>query len=178
MVKEVAVLRLGHRIERDKRVSSHCALVARALGAREIIFSGEEDKKLIESIKDVVNRWGGKFKVSYSRRHEKEAEEYKKKKFKIVHLTMYGLAIQKEIKKIRKHQKIMVIVGAEKVPKQFYKLSDYNVSVSSQPHSEIAALAVFLHELFKGKELEKKFSKPKISIKPSIKGKEFIKYKK
>jgi len=178
MVKEVAVLRLGHRIGRDKRVSSHCALVARALGAERIIFSGEEDKKLIESVKDVVKRWGGKFKVSYSSRPKKEAVKYKKKKFKIVHLTMYGLPIQKVIGKIRKHQKIIVMVGAEKVPKQFYKLSDYNVSVSSQPHSEIAALAVFLHELFEGKELKKKFSKPKISIRPSAKSKEFVKYKK
>ena len=79
---------------------------------------------------------------------------------------MYGLKLKKEIPKIRKHKKLAVIVGAEKVPIEVYKMADFNVSVGGQPHSEIAALAVFLHELFKGKLLDTKFAGAKIKIVP------------
>jgi len=65
----------------------------------------------------------------------------------------------------------MIFVGAEKVPGEVYKLSDWNVSVTNQPHSEIAALAVFMHELLKGKELGKKFRKAKVRILPTARGK-------
>ncbi|MBU2477332.1 tRNA (cytidine(56)-2'-O)-methyltransferase, partial [Candidatus Micrarchaeota archaeon] len=68
-------------------------------------------------------------------------------------------------------------VGAEKVPPQVYEKSDYNISIGNQPHSEIAALAVFLHELFEGKELNKKFSKGQIKIIPQKKGKKTKKNK-
>ena len=37
----IVVLRLGHRIGRDARISTHCGLVARALGANKIIYSGD-----------------------------------------------------------------------------------------------------------------------------------------
>ena len=47
----------------------------------------------------------------------------------------------------------MVVVGAEKVPREVYELADYNVSVGNQPHSEIAALAVFLDRLTDGGSL-------------------------
>ena len=34
----IAVLRIGHRINRDKRITTHCALVARAFGAKKIFI--------------------------------------------------------------------------------------------------------------------------------------------
>jgi len=58
----------------------------------------------------------------------------------------------------------------KKVPKEAFLLSDYNVAIGNQPHSEIAALAVFLDRYFEGKELEKDF-KGKLKIIPSTKGK-------
>ena len=36
----VTVLRLGHRRERDKRITSHLGLTARAFGADQIVLSG------------------------------------------------------------------------------------------------------------------------------------------
>ncbi|MEM5871528.1 MAG: tRNA (cytidine(56)-2'-O)-methyltransferase, partial [Candidatus Aenigmatarchaeota archaeon] len=54
----IYVLRLGHRIHRDERISTHCGLVARAFGADGIIYSGEHDEKLIESVKRVSEEWG------------------------------------------------------------------------------------------------------------------------
>ena len=67
---------------------------------------------------------------------------------------------------------LLVIVGAEKVPREIYNLASYNVSVGSQPHSEVAALAVFLDRLFMGEELYTTFVKAKIRVKPSSRGKE------
>jgi len=152
----ISILRLGHRYGRDERISTHCGLAARALGAKEIIYSGEKDKSIIESIKKVNKRWGGSFSVKYEKNYRKVIKHYKKKKFLVVHLTMYGLPIQNEMKKLRK-KNILLIVGSEKVPFEIYKSADYNIAVTNQPHSEVAALSVFLHEYFKGKELNKRF---------------------
>ncbi len=167
----IKILRLGHRQKRDERLSTHVGLAARALGAGEVIYSGEEDRGIIESVNSVAKRWGGKFEVHYENNWKKVVENAKKKKFCIVHLTMYGTPLKKRMRKIRKNKNIMVVVGSEKVPYEMYQMADFNISVTNQPHSELAALAIFLHELQRGKELEKKFPKAKISIVSQEKGK-------
>lgn len=171
MKTQAIVLRLGHRIERDKRITTHCALVARAFGAGRIAIAGEQDKALVERVNKLAAKWGSSFKASFAKNARAFAKTASRKGAKIVHLTMYGLPVQEQIKKIRKEKKLLVIVGGEKVPREYYDLADYNVAVTSQPHSEVAALAVFLHELFEGKELEKKFSGAKVWVVPQKKGK-------
>lgn len=168
----ISVLRLGHRYKRDERLSTHVALASRALGASEIIFSGEHDSLLEERIKKVIKNWGGSFCVSYKKNYKRVIEEYRKKKYIIVHLTVYGLPIQKEVKKIRKCKKLLIIVGSQKVPGEVYRLSDFNISVTSQPHSEVAALAIFMHEFYRGSELNKKFANARVRIKPCKCGKD------
>ncbi|MBI2971858.1 MAG: tRNA (cytidine(56)-2'-O)-methyltransferase [Candidatus Aenigmarchaeota archaeon] len=170
----IIILRIGHRYERDERLSTHCGLVARAFGARRIIFSGEHDAKLMESIGGVAERWGGPFDVHYEGQWKKSLLAHKKKGFTVVHLTMYGTPVQKAMRIIRKRKKLLVVVGSEKVPPEIYQLADFNVSVTSQPHSEVAALAVFLHEYHKGKELSKRFRGAKLRIVPQEKGKKVI----
>lgn len=167
----LAVLRLGHRIRRDPRVTTHVALVARALGANKIILSGERDEKIIASVNKVCEKWGGKFKASYEKDWKKVMKKFKGVK---AHLTMYGLPLNKEIRKLRKEKNILIIIGAEKVPREVYELADYNLAITNQPHSEIAALAVFLHEYFKGKELDKKFA-GKTMVVPTSHGKKVVK---
>src|SRR3989338_5793266 len=149
----IIILRLGHRPFRDQRISTHCGLVARAFGADKIIYSGEKDDKFENSIRGVVGNFGGKFEIRHTESWKKTLSEYRKKGFKIVHLTMYGLQIQKEIRKIKKCKKLLVVIGGEKVQPEAYQLADFNVSVTNQPHSEAAALAVFLDKYFGGKEL-------------------------
>src|SRR3989338_8124926 len=115
----VCVLRIGHRHDRDARISTHCGLVARALGADKIIYSGEKDDKLLESVQNVAQRWGGPFKVEYAESYRKVIKQAKKRKVLVLHATMYGLPIQKEIDKVRrlgKRRGILFIIGAEKVP--------------------------------------------------------------
>jgi tRNA (cytidine56-2'-O)-methyltransferase len=74
----------------------------------------------------------------------------------VVHLTMYGENLPNVIGQLE-NEKLMVVVGAEKVPPDLYRLADYNVAVTNQPHSEIAALSVFLDHLQGGQELKADF---------------------
>ena len=53
------------------------------------------------------------------------------------------------------------------MPGEVYKLADYNIAVTSQPHSEVAALAITIHDLQKGEELKKVFGDYKLRIVPS-----------
>jgi tRNA (cytidine56-2'-O)-methyltransferase len=69
---------------------------------------------------------------------------------------------------------VMLVVGSQKVPGEFYssEISDFNVAVGNQPHSECSALAIFLDRFFEGKELGKPFEKAKIEIVPKKRGNE------
>src|SRR3989344_6939558 len=167
----LTVLRMGHRLGRYERLSTHMGLTARALGADGIIYTGEKDNGLLQSVAETAKRWGGNFTVSYEEDWKAAVKSVKRKGFKLVHLTMYGEPLQKKIVKIRKEKKLMIAAGSAKVPGQMYLVADYNIAVGSQPHSEVAALAVFLHEYFKGKELDKTFPKAKLVIEPQARGK-------
>ncbi len=174
---EISVLRLGHRLVRDTRMSTHAALVSRALGAKEIIMSGAEEDETVDSIKRVNARWGGHFKITQS---ENWREIIRHWNGVVVHLTMYGEQLDKGLPKIRrklarlKTNKLLLVIGAEKVPREVYSLSDFNVAVGNQPHSEVAALAIFLDRIYKGMELYFTFENAKITIIPSSKGKEVV----
>jgi len=86
---------------------------------------------------------------------------------------MYGEKIDKieEIREKSKDRDILIVVGAEKVPPEVYEKADYNISIGSQPHSEVAALAVFLDRFFKDRDLYKEFEDAEMRILPSAKGK-------
>lgn len=174
---KITVLRIGHRIIRDKRVTTHVVLTARAFGASEIIISGERDDQLIMKLEKFIEKWGGEFKISFKEEWRRTIEEWKKNGGKIIHLTMYGINLPEIIEEVRKawsQNDIMIIVGSEKVPREVYELADYNIAISNQPHSEVAALAIFLDWLQEGKELTKQFDKPKIKIIPQKHGKKAI----
>jgi len=167
----VTVLRLAHRARRDHRVTTHCALVSRAFGADAFVFSGDRDSSIIISVNDVVKRWGGPFDISYTASWRRWLSKIHGKA-KIVHLTMYGQELEKVIPKVRKFKDdLIVIIGGEKVPREVYELANFNVSVTLQPHSEVAGIAVFLDRLFSGKELVKSFVKQMIKIIPQERGK-------
>jgi tRNA (cytidine56-2'-O)-methyltransferase len=94
----------------------------------------------------------------------------------IVHLTAYGENIQTSnvLDRLRDIKKdILIIVGSQKVPGDFYseEVSDFNVAVGNQPHSECAALAIFLDRFFKGETLGRTFDDAKKKIIPQERGK-------
>jgi len=150
----INILRIGHRISRDKRITTHCCLVARAFGADKILID-TEDKKIEENIKSTNKRFGGKFEVETGISAKKILKQWTGT---IVHLTMYGDLLEKSIKKIDKKKDLLVVIGAEKVPGYVYEMADYNVSIGNQPHSEVAALALFLDRYTKGEWTNKKFN--------------------
>ncbi len=173
-MQEIIIFRYGHRAVRDYRVSSHCSLVARALGAKKIIICGDKDLSMKESVDDINKRWGGKFEVDFVEDWKKEIKKIKKQGYCLIHLTMYGESIVKKEKEIKKQGKICIIIGSQKVEKEVYYLSDYNISITNQPHSEIAALAITIDRLLGGKELTKNFSNAKKQIIPQKQGKQVI----
>jgi tRNA (cytidine56-2'-O)-methyltransferase len=63
------------------------------------------------------------------------------------------------------------VVGGPKVPAEVFDLADYNVAVGHQPHSEVAALAVFLDRLFQGDALHAIPDDAEFVIEPMRRGK-------
>ncbi len=166
---KIEVFRLNHRKKRDPRLTTHLCLAARAFGASTVYYSGERDLDLEKTINSVTKGWGGPFKVKFVAKDRSFIKNYRGTK---VHLTMYGEPFNKKISVLRKaHGAKLVIVGGPKVQPWIYGISDCNFAVTSQPHSEVSALAVFLHELQKGKELNKQFKSAKLRIIPQKSGK-------
>ncbi|MBD3263429.1 tRNA (cytidine(56)-2'-O)-methyltransferase [Candidatus Woesearchaeota archaeon] len=166
----ITVMRYGHRPMRDKRTTTHVGLVARAFGADRILLAGTGG--VPKSILDVVDRWGGDFRVETVREWRRFLRDFQGTR---IHLTMYGLPLGETIDEIRERSlkgDLLIFVGAEKVPPEVYEWCDYNVAVGSQPHSEIAALAVFLDHLHRGAELECEFPGAELRVVPSERGKE------
>ncbi len=172
--QKLFALRLNHRPHRDLRISTHTALVARAFGMDGIFFSGVPDKKLCERVNRVTENFGGDFLIKTGCEWKKVIKYWLSQEGEIIHLTMYGLPLLKVIEKIRNSPKDkLIVVGGPKVPREIYSLATYNVSITNQPHSEIAALAVFLNGYYEGQELNFEFKAAKMKIIPSKDGKKF-----
>ncbi len=168
--KSVRVLRVGHRFVRDDRTITHLCLVSRALGA-EAIYLQEVEKELLETIDEVNKTWGGEFEVIEDPSWKKVITAAKKHGRKVVHLTMYGAPLMSKMVEMRAAKDLLIVVGGPKVPREIYTLADFNVSVTGQPHSEVAAIAILLHELFEGKELKREFGHSRLRIIPQDRGK-------
>jgi len=65
-----------------------------------------------------------------------------------------------------------VIVGGAKVPSEVFELSQYNLAVGNQPHSEVAALALFLEGWNGPSASERLLENGELIINPSAKGKD------
>jgi tRNA (cytidine56-2'-O)-methyltransferase len=176
---DIMVLRWGHRPQRDARLTAHVALTARALGASGIILADIQDPKIQETINKVTIAWGGTFSFQMGTPWRKAVKDWKAKGGIVVHLTAYGENIQtsdvmKRIKNTRKD--VLLLVGSQKVPSEFFSehISDFNVAIGNQPHSECASLALFLDRFFEGKSLAKRFEKAKLRIEPQQHGKKTV----
>lgn len=168
-MSEIVIMRIGHRPQRDKRVTTHVALAARALGAKGI-YVDTRDPVLEENIRSVANRFGGDFFIDTGVRWKKAVDDYGGT---TVHLTMYGQRVDEALEKIPREGRMMIIVGAEKVPPEVYERADFNVSVGNQPHSEIAALAIFLDRFTEGKALYEDRG-GKMTVVPNERGKTVV----
>lgn len=148
-------------------MTTHVALAARAFGAQRILVD-TRDAALEKSVRDVVRRFGGPFEIETGIAWRRALKEFQGAK---VHLTMYGLPLEEVVAQIPRDRDLLVVVGAEKVPAELYRLADWNVAVGNQPHSEVAALAVFLDRLLGGEGLRRDFG-GRLRIRPSARGKD------
>jgi len=164
---------VGHRFVRDDRTLTHLCLVSRALGA-EAIYLEEAETEIVQQVRDVNESWGGSFEVTVGTPWRGVIQEARKDGRKVVHLTMYGLPLLDRVGELRGFRKFLVVVGGPKVPGEIYHIADYNISVTTQPHSEVAALAIALHELQGGEELKRDFGKSKLRVLPKERGKQVI----
>ncbi|SFM24508.1 tRNA (cytidine(56)-2'-O)-methyltransferase [Methanolobus profundi] len=173
MPKEIVILRLGHRPQRDKRITTHVGLTARAFGAKGMLLASE-DQKLADNIADVSTRWGGNFYVENNVSWKAEINKWKDAGGKVCHLSMYGINLPDAVPEIKECEKLMVVVGAEKVPFEIYEMADWNVAVGNQPHSEVAAVAVTLDRIAETDHLRDEFEGGELTIVPEKCGKKVI----
>jgi len=178
-MQRIVVLRWGHRVQRDARLTTHVALTARALGASGFLLAGTRDEAIKATVAKVTDSWGGEFSFEMGTSWKSVVRDWKAKDGIVVHLTAYGENLQAGdvLDRIRNAGKdVLLLVGSQKVPSEFFssEVSDFNVAVGNQPHSECAALAVFLDRFFEGKELVEKFGNAKIRIIPQERGKKTV----
>lgn len=165
----ITVVRLGHRPGRDERTTTHVALVARAFGAERAIVPATAGH-VADTVADIADRFGGDFEVcgvDSPRSYLAGVDG------PIVHLTMYGLPVAEQAPAIREavDDRLVIAVGAGKVPGEVYDRADWNVAVTNQPHSEIAALGVFLDRLSEGRALARTFDDAAYEVVPTATGK-------
>jgi len=170
---EIEVLRIGQRLVRDDRVTTHVALVARAFGASKI-YMNEVNPEIKNTLDKINKTWGGDFNIEFIENWKPIIKKRKSESAKIVHLTMYGQNVNDIESSIQNEDEILIVVGAEKVPREIYEFADYNVSVGNQPHSEISALAVLLDRIQKGNQFSSMYQNAQRKIIPTKQGKNVI----
>ena len=158
-------------------MTSHLGLTARALGANGMVIFGDHDPSIVETLSGVSERFGGEF----TSRFEKNPMGYLKK-FRmggpdrlpgtVVHLTMYGESHSETLPRIRRDRPVAFVVGGAKVPGELFGIADYNISVGNQPHSEVAALALFLDGWYGTGSAERVLDGGELIINPSNTGKD------
>jgi tRNA (cytidine56-2'-O)-methyltransferase len=166
----VSVLRLGHRPGRDERMTTHVGLTARAFGADRVVFE-DHATDAVDTACDITDRFGGPFEVRTTENPKRVLREFSGT---VVHLTMYGERVQNvenEVRAAHAEGPMLVVVGAGKVPFDVYERAKFNVAVTSQPHSEVAALGVFLDRLFEGRELDREWVDAERRVVPTETGK-------
>jgi tRNA (cytidine56-2'-O)-methyltransferase len=169
----IEVLRIGQRLIRDDRVTTHVALVARAFGASKI-YMNEINPEIKNTLEKVNKTWGSNFEIVFIDDWKKVIKDRKRNSFTIIHLTMYGENINDKESLLKEENDLLIVVGAEKVPREFYDLSDYNIAIGNQPHSEISALAVLLDRVQEGRQFSSAFLDAQRKIVPTRQGKRVI----
>ena len=171
------VLRLGYRKGRDPRITTHLALVSRALGATGFLLAGDDDSDLFANVQSVNDRFGGDMACEHvgggmgwlKRFSQNDAGDGAPGV--VVRLTMYGEPYRSVLPRIRRDRPLTVVVGGAKVPGDVFEYAHHNVAVGNQPHSEVAALALFMEAWFGEGGTERHFPDARLVIEPSARGK-------
>jgi len=161
----ITVLSIG---EGNYRVRLNMCLTARAFGAARIVFIGSRDSRLVGYIGKLNYKWGGAFKVDFSTNAAKAIKSFNK--YKKIYLTMFGVPLKQVEYTLKTYKNILLIVTAKDWEASLSKLTDFDVSITTQPHAQVASIAIFLHEFFNGRELAVQFQNARYKIVPKPKG--------
>lgn len=131
------------------------------------MFLHPPDPALEDRLRSVSRRWGGNFEVVPTRDWRTLVRSFDGD---VVHLTMYGLPLVEVAPRLRRSRRLLVAVGGAKVPPELYRVARFNVSVGTQPHSEVAALAVALTQLL-GLPRDRPMRNARLRIVPRARGK-------
>ena len=146
-------------------------MVARAFGASNVTFypeDGKSMKKLERRCRSLNRNWGGAFSAASTKDWKSFVKE--KKNYLKIYLTRYGIPINKIGYQIRTYKNVLVIVSEKEVIKPLYKTSDFNLSITTQPHSCTSSIAVFLHDFYQGRELAMHFENARYKVNPEERG--------
>lgn len=58
---------------------------------------------------------------------------------------------------LKTYKNLLLIVTLKEEVNPIQRIADFSISVSSQPHCSAAAIAIFLHEFYNGRELAMHF---------------------
>lgn len=139
-------------------------MAARAFGASNVTFVSKKNPKLIRHFKTLNRKWGGNFSVEFTNNWREHVRS--KKNYKVVYLTRYGIPINKIEYSLKTYKNILVIVTVTETAKKLMDISDFNVSITSQPHAAASAVALFLHHFFEGRELALHFENAEYKVVP------------
>ncbi len=139
-------------------------MAARAFGAHNVTFASIRNPKMMNQFKVLNKKWGGDFNVSFVDNWQDFLKS--KKNYKTIYLTRYGTPINKIKYSLKTYKNIMLIVTLTEAYKNLYKMADFNVSITAQPHSATSAIAIFLHLFYEGRELAMHFENAKYKVVP------------
>ena len=161
MDKTISVLVIGKNTFEN---NMDICLSARAFGASNVTFVTKRNPRLERHFKSLNKKWGGSFFVSFTNNWKNFLME--KKNYKIVYLTRYGVPITKVEYSLKTYKNILLVVTQTEGVKNLYKMADFNISITSQPHCSSAAIALFLHHFYEGRELAMHFENAKFKVIP------------
>jgi len=148
--------------------NSELCLVSRAFGASGISFSTKKDTRLARFVSSNNAKWGGSFSVDFDSEYLRALSS--PGSYKRVYLTRYGLPLHDAISALRTYKNLLLIVTDREAFGPVSKRADFNIGISTQPHSSASAIALFLHEFYSGRELAMHFENARYKVVPSERG--------
>ncbi len=149
-----------------EKVTDLC-LIARAFGATEAVFT-TSDRKLISKskrfCKDVCAKWGGSFTISFT--NNWKAYIKSKRKYKTIYLTRYGTPVRQMEYLLRTYKNLLIIASFSEKIKELYTIADFNISITSQPHTVASSVTALLRAYYRDRELSMHFENAKYKIVP------------
>ncbi len=144
------------------------SLITRAFGAANITFSPTNPRiksRLKRHMAQMSRKWGGKFDVEFCNNWLELIKN--KRNYIKIYLTRYGIPLRKMTYRINTYKNILLIATTSESTKAVYTNADFNISISSQPHTCGSSLAVFLHDFYHGRELAMHFENAESKVVPS-----------